>query len=219
RRHFEDGSLDRHRMTDFECVECGYASVKWLGRCPSCRRVRVKPLSPQERRIVHLALHDDPDVRTFSVGESNYRSVIIAPVTDEDTDEAEDDRDQGDEYDDNGAPADNGSYDENGDSGADEREENNEPRMEAPETSEDASGETPPETEPAEQDAEDADTDEDDGNGPEDPKRFRTRRAVGRRGAVRKRRGTKSLASVSTEKEKADSGDAKEDASGDSNNS
>ncbi len=23
-------------MTDFECVECGYGSVKWLGRCPSC---------------------------------------------------------------------------------------------------------------------------------------------------------------------------------------
>ncbi len=25
-------------MTDFECAECGYVSVKWMGRCPSCRQ-------------------------------------------------------------------------------------------------------------------------------------------------------------------------------------
>lgn len=43
------------------------------------REVRVKPLSPQERRIIHLTLQDDPDVRTFSTGESILRTVVIAP--------------------------------------------------------------------------------------------------------------------------------------------
>jgi hypothetical protein len=43
------------------------------------RDVRVKPLSPQERRIIHLTLQDDPDVRTFSLGTSSVRTVVISP--------------------------------------------------------------------------------------------------------------------------------------------
>ncbi len=43
------------------------------------RRVRVKPMSPQERRIIHMTLEDDPDVKTFSVGDALVRSVVIAP--------------------------------------------------------------------------------------------------------------------------------------------
>ncbi len=43
------------------------------------RNMRLKPLSPQERRIIHVTLQDDPDVRTFSLGESLYRSVVISP--------------------------------------------------------------------------------------------------------------------------------------------
>lgn len=43
------------------------------------KRIRVKPMSPQERRIIHVTLQDDPDVRTFSVGEAGSRCVIIAP--------------------------------------------------------------------------------------------------------------------------------------------
>ena len=44
------------------------------------RRVRLKPMSPQERRVIHMVLEDDPDVKTFSVGEAMVRSVIIAPA-------------------------------------------------------------------------------------------------------------------------------------------
>lgn len=197
-----EGYLDRRRDTLEDMAARLAERAKSSGR-----RMRVKPLSPQERRIVHLALHDDPDIRTFSVGESNYRSVIIAPVTDEDADEPEDDKDYGDEYEENGGDTDNGfdetddeTFDEEEENDADERDEDDKPR--------------------AEEDPGDEDAEEKGGNGPDDPKRFRPRKAVGRRGAVRKRRGTKPLAPVSTEKEKTGSGDAnKEDASGESNES
>lgn len=40
----------------------------------------LDPLSPLERRIVHTALVDDPDVRTYSEGEEPERYIIISPV-------------------------------------------------------------------------------------------------------------------------------------------
>lgn len=74
-----EGYLDRRRTSLEDMAQRLAQRVKETGR-----RVRVKPLSPQERRIIHMTLQDDPDVKTFSVGESTIRSVIIAP-RDEDT--------------------------------------------------------------------------------------------------------------------------------------
>jgi spoIIIJ-associated protein len=41
--------------------------------------VLLEPMPPNERRIVHLALADDPDVTTNSVGEGESRKVGISP--------------------------------------------------------------------------------------------------------------------------------------------
>ncbi|MHB8085194.1 MAG: RNA-binding cell elongation regulator Jag/EloR [Dehalococcoidia bacterium] len=41
------------------------------------RAITMEPMQPDERRIVHLALADDPDVTTQSTGEGDGRRVVI----------------------------------------------------------------------------------------------------------------------------------------------
>jgi spoIIIJ-associated protein len=43
------------------------------------RTVRLEPMPPHERRIIHLALRNNPDVTTDSVGEGDRRKVTIIP--------------------------------------------------------------------------------------------------------------------------------------------
>ena len=43
----------------------------------SGRRVALEPMNPNERRILHSALQNDPEVTTHSEGEEPYRRVII----------------------------------------------------------------------------------------------------------------------------------------------
>ncbi len=50
------------------------ASVKSTGR-----EAVLESLRPFERRIVHLALADDPDVFTYSEGEGDDRALVISP--------------------------------------------------------------------------------------------------------------------------------------------
>lgn len=40
--------------------------------------IALEPMSSYERKIIHLALQDNPDVETYSLGEEPYRKVIIA---------------------------------------------------------------------------------------------------------------------------------------------
>jgi spoIIIJ-associated protein len=43
------------------------------------RTVSLEPMPPYERRIIHLALRDHPNVTTESVGEGDHRKVTIIP--------------------------------------------------------------------------------------------------------------------------------------------
>jgi spoIIIJ-associated protein len=40
----------------------------------------LSPMSPRDRRIVHLALQDDPTLTTRSAGTGFYRKVVIVPA-------------------------------------------------------------------------------------------------------------------------------------------
>ncbi|SPF47285.1 Single-stranded nucleic acid binding R3H domain protein [Syntrophobacter sp. SbD1] len=46
----------------------------------SHRSLTTGPMSAQDRRIIHLALKEDHEVRTKSKGEGNLRRVVIYPV-------------------------------------------------------------------------------------------------------------------------------------------
>ncbi|HUE99103.1 MAG TPA: RNA-binding cell elongation regulator Jag/EloR [Anaerolineales bacterium] len=43
------------------------------------RRQMLEPMPSAERRIIHIALRDHPDVKTESTGEEPYRKVVILP--------------------------------------------------------------------------------------------------------------------------------------------
>jgi len=42
--------------------------------------VALSPMTAGERRVIHLALKDDPTVKTESVGEGDKRKVVIRPA-------------------------------------------------------------------------------------------------------------------------------------------
>lgn len=43
------------------------------------RDIRLRPMTPYERRIIHITLRDNPDVETHSEGEGRGRRVIVSP--------------------------------------------------------------------------------------------------------------------------------------------
>ena len=43
------------------------------------RVVRLSPMNPQDRRLIHMALRDHPGVSTKSDGDGNYRCLLIIP--------------------------------------------------------------------------------------------------------------------------------------------
>lgn len=45
----------------------------------SGRRQTLEPMPADERRIIHIALRDHPDVKTESTGEEPYRKVMVIP--------------------------------------------------------------------------------------------------------------------------------------------
>jgi spoIIIJ-associated protein len=41
--------------------------------------ITLEPMPPAERRLIHLALAEDPDVETASIGDGDSRKVVISP--------------------------------------------------------------------------------------------------------------------------------------------
>jgi spoIIIJ-associated protein len=69
-----EGYVERRRDTLEEIAMRGAERAKETGK-----RVRLKPLDPQERRVIHMLLQNNPDVETYSVGNAQIRSIIIQP--------------------------------------------------------------------------------------------------------------------------------------------
>lgn len=42
--------------------------------------MKLRPMTPYERRIVHIALRDDDRVETASEGEGASRHVVVLPL-------------------------------------------------------------------------------------------------------------------------------------------
>ena len=55
----------------------------------SHRDVILEPMSPHERRVIHMALQNEQDIRTVSIGEEPYRKVVIKPTDGEGSDRYE----------------------------------------------------------------------------------------------------------------------------------
>lgn len=69
-----EGYRERHRQM-LEAKAHEYArQVKEMGS-----EAVLEPQSPRDRRLVHMALADDPDVCTYSEGEGEARHVVISP--------------------------------------------------------------------------------------------------------------------------------------------
>ena len=43
----------------------------------SNKAIKLEPMNPYERRIIHSALQNDTNISTYSEGEEPYRRVVI----------------------------------------------------------------------------------------------------------------------------------------------
>jgi spoIIIJ-associated protein len=67
------GGYKKHRRDSLERLALYLAEQVKSGRRP----ITMEPMPADERRMVHLALADDPDVVTQSIGEGEDRKVVI----------------------------------------------------------------------------------------------------------------------------------------------
>ena len=54
------------------------------------KKLRLDPLNPYERRVVHLALKEIPGIRTYSIGRGYLKRVTVEPLRDEDEAQGDD---------------------------------------------------------------------------------------------------------------------------------
>ena len=70
-----DGYRDRRAQ---KLVDVAYQEAGKVRR--SGRPIELEPMSPRDRRSIHLALRDEPGVSTRSEGEGQFRHVVIEPT-------------------------------------------------------------------------------------------------------------------------------------------
>lgn len=67
-----EGYRERRKKTLFQLARRLADKARTTGR-----KVVLEPMPPHERRIIHLALQDEKDIKTYSEGREPYRKVII----------------------------------------------------------------------------------------------------------------------------------------------
>lgn len=65
-------SRQREKLESIACSTANKAASQH-------RSVKMRPMTPYERRIVHIALRDDDRVDTASEGEGSARHVVVVP--------------------------------------------------------------------------------------------------------------------------------------------
>lgn len=79
---------EEHEKVNFDCLNYRAMRLEELKLAASVAAEKVRhtrvpyqfaPMSPRERRILHLALRDEADLRTESQGESTQRCVVVYP--------------------------------------------------------------------------------------------------------------------------------------------
>ena len=80
-QHHEKLQLDCNGFRALRLEELKMTARLAAERVQSTRQAfRLNPMSPRERRVVHLALKDMPGVRTESLGDGDERQVVIYPA-------------------------------------------------------------------------------------------------------------------------------------------
>ncbi len=79
---------EEHEKVSFDCKNFKAMRIEELRLAASVAAEKVAktgipytfaPMSARERRIVHLALRDNPELKTESTGEGGHRSVVVYP--------------------------------------------------------------------------------------------------------------------------------------------
>jgi spoIIIJ-associated protein len=69
-----EGNLEERESRLAELAERAARRARETGRT-----IALDPMSPRDRRAIHLALRDAQGIATMSVGESRYRQVVVVP--------------------------------------------------------------------------------------------------------------------------------------------
>ena len=80
----EDHSLISFDANDYRLLRIEELRMSALAAADKVKRTRVpfhfNPMSSRERRVIHLALRDQPELRSESVGVGPARAVVIVPA-------------------------------------------------------------------------------------------------------------------------------------------